>query len=42
MTLEDGSLLIMNDMACKYKYKHALPKQKKNNGPRINITFRPN
>lgn len=38
--LENGSLLIMNDNAAKYHWKHSLPKMK-NVGPRINITFRP-
>ena len=40
LMLEDGSLLIMNDNAAKYQYKHSLPKMK-NIGERINITFRP-
>jgi len=40
ITLEDGSLLIMNDNAAKYHYKHEVPKMK-NVGERINITFRP-
>ncbi len=39
-TLENGSLLIMNDNAAKHKYKHTLPKMK-DVGPRINVTFRP-
>lgn len=41
MTLENGSLLIMNDHAAKYNWKHALPKMKNLKEERINITFRP-
>jgi len=38
--LENGSLLIMNDSAAKFHWKHTIPKVK-TAGPRINITFRP-
>ena len=41
MILENGSLLIMDDKAAKYNWKHSLPKMK-DVGERINITFRPN
>ena len=41
MVLENGSLLIMDDKAAKYNWKHSLPKMKYV-GERINITFRPN
>jgi alkylated DNA repair dioxygenase AlkB len=40
MFLENGSLLIMNDNAAKFYYKHSLPKMK-HADERINITFRP-
>lgn len=37
--LADGDILILNDAAIKYSYKHSVPKMA-NVGPRINITFR--
>jgi alkylated DNA repair dioxygenase AlkB len=40
MELESGSLLIMDENAAKYKWKHSLIKMK-DVGERINITFRP-
>jgi alkylated DNA repair dioxygenase AlkB len=40
LILENGSLLIMNDHAAKYNWKHCLPKMK-DVGERINLTFRP-
>lgn len=40
MILESGSLLIMDDKAAKYNWKHSLPKAK-GISERINITFRP-
>jgi alkylated DNA repair dioxygenase AlkB len=44
MNLENGSMLIMNDHAAKYNWKHELPKvgKTKTCGKRINITFRNN
>lgn len=37
--LENGSLLLMSGEIQHY-WKHALPKTKKNNNPRLNLTFR--
>lgn len=37
--LENGSLLLMKDSTQK-NWLHSLPKTKKNNSPRINLTFR--
>lgn len=42
MTLENGSLLIMNEQAAKLHWKHSLLKTAKVKEGRINITFRPN
>lgn len=42
MTLESGSLLIMNEEAAKLYWKHSIPKAPKIKTGRINITFRPN
>ena len=41
MTLEPGSLIIMNEYAAKHHWKHQLPKMPKLREERINITFRP-
>ena len=37
--LQNGSLLVMHS-PCQEHWKHALPKMKKENNPRINLTFR--
>jgi alkylated DNA repair dioxygenase AlkB len=41
LTLEDKSLLVMNDYAAKKEFKHTLTKSSLVKGGRINITFRP-
>ena len=37
--LEDGDVMILNDAAIRFSYKHSIPKMA-NSEPRINITFR--
>lgn len=42
LTLENGSLLVMDENAAKNNWKHSIPQSKTVTNGRINITFRPN